>query len=161
MKNKETLTPKEIGEGITGLLMMGFLVWGAYAVWSWSSTDDGVEEGTATESETVEPTEPEVECGRDLQCLDKEHGTIASLRCEPLIEDLAEYSHRWTDTWLEPKFDRISWANMQENQIVIIGDKIEFQNGFGAFQRVLYKCVYDFGNETVVEATVEPYSIYK
>jgi len=47
---------------------------------------------------------------------------------------------RWTDGTLELKFSRFRWAAQGGGAITFVGDRAEFQNGFGAFTPVIYEC---------------------
>ena len=38
---------------------------------------------------------------------------------------------------------------------MIFGDKLKFQNGFGAWANVIYMCVYDMKNKEVVRVGAE------
>ena len=93
----------------------------------------------------------EKECKRDLQCWGDEHLLSASFACESSIESLAKYDHKWTNGWLTPKFSRFSWQDKSKGIITYYGSTLQFQNGFGAFQNMSYKCTYDPINETVID----------
>lgn len=95
--------------------------------------------------------EKEENCRRDLQCWGDKHNIEAAVYCENLLERLAKYSHEWTDGFLEPKFSRFRWKNINKGFVVYIGDKIRFQNGFGAWQNYIYECDYDPDNEIVLD----------
>lgn len=101
------------------------------------------------------PTEEEIEagknidCRRDLQCWGDRHAVSATLACEPLIERMAKYTYEWTDGWLESKFPRFTWKDRKAGILMYMGDKIMFQNGYGAWQNMNYKCEFDPVKETV------------
>ena len=46
----------------------------------------------------------------------------------------------WTDGWLEKKFSHYRWRDQEAGILTYIGDKIRFQNGFGAWQNHVYEC---------------------
>ena len=94
------------------------------------------------------------QCRQNLQCWADEAKSFAEVYCADPIERLANYSARWTDSWLESKFDRIAWADQDQGHIRYIGDKAEFQNGFGAWKRVTYYCDVDVENERVIDVAV-------
>lgn len=80
-------------------------------------------------------------CRLDLQCTgDKQFKTS---RCRKIVESYAEYDYEWIDGWLEVKFDRYQWGDDDKKTIIYGGDKIKFQNGFGAWQRYTYLCRVD------------------
>jgi len=95
-------------------------------------------------------------CRQDLQCWAGKYSLDASGRCRRPIERLAQFDMRWTDGWTETKFPRIRWENQDEGRITYIGDKAQFQNGFGAWQNVIYSCTYDPATDSAIDVTVTP-----
>ena len=81
---------------------------------------------------------------------------FAAVQCPDHIERLAQYGARWTDGMLEPKFPRSGWQDAANYLAVYMGDAIEFQNGFGAWQRYRYSCVVDVKNEQVIDVAAVP-----
>ena len=90
-------------------------------------------------------------CSKRLQCWGDKHNLAATFACQPLIEELAKYDYEWTDGWLGAKLERFRWQDRKAGTLSYTGNKIKFQNGFGAWQRVTYWCHYDpaAGNATV------------
>jgi ribosomal protein L12E/L44/L45/RPP1/RPP2 len=84
--------------------------------------------------------ETEAKCQADEACSADRAIIAAGILCRDRIERLARYSVRWTDGWLETKFSRYEWLDFNKKIIAVYGDKAEFQNGFGAFQRAIYRC---------------------
>ncbi len=66
------------------------------------------------------------------------------------------YGSRWTDGFLEPKLSRSIWSDRENGIATYIGDKIEFQNGFGAWQPHVYSCDVDLGLKVVVDVSAAP-----
>lgn len=95
------------------------------------------------------PTEKRIEaakanaCRADLQCWGDKHHLRATVYCKEAVERLARYAHKWTDGWLGAKFPRFRWGKKSEGIIVYLGDKAQFQNGFGAWVRIRYQCEYN------------------
>lgn len=89
----------------------------------------------------------------DLSCLGNKGVVAAGLRCASHIERLAKHSVKWTDKTFETKFNRFRWENKNAGLITYIGDKVEFQNGFGAFTPVTYECVLSADNNTVLHVS--------
>lgn len=85
----------------------------------------------------------------------------AGIWCEDDIERLAQYGVRWTDGFMEPKFARYRWENDEQTIAYTIGDEVEFQNGFGAWQRHWYACEIDFSTDppTIIEVVAFPGSM--
>ena len=93
------------------------------------------------------PTASEVAeaCKNDLQCSAKKHLAEANVRCKYLVESLATYDFEWTDAWLESKFGQFRWTDSATRPGVItyFGEKIKFQNSFGAWIHHRYECDFD------------------
>ena len=84
----------------------------------------------------------EIACRASLQCWGDKHSMRATVACRPLIESLARYDYKWTVGWLGAKLERFSWKDRKEGSISYTGNKIKFQNGFGAWQNMTYWCHY-------------------
>ena len=95
------------------------------------------------------PTENEREskealiCRRDLQCWGEKHSFAAILTCQPIIESYAKYDYEWVDGLFEPKLTRFRWNDRRAGTLSYTGNKVKFQNGFGAWQRMTYWCHFD------------------
>ncbi|EIC20853.1 hypothetical protein Thi970DRAFT_04520 [Thiorhodovibrio frisius] len=95
-------------------------------------------------------------CKKDLQCWGDKHTVMAGFRCDNHVERLAKYAFEWTDGFLEPKFSRFRWKSKESGVITYIGDKIRFQNGFGAWQNYVYECDLDPISEVVHDVRASP-----
>ncbi|BAU74370.1 hypothetical protein KF707C_26820 [Metapseudomonas furukawaii] len=69
---------------------------------------------------------------------------------------LANYSARWTDGVLDTKFSHFRWLNQAQGTLTFIGDKIEFQNGFGAYQKHIYECDFNPAGDQVLSVRARP-----
>lgn len=107
---------------------------------------------TAEEKQIAE----EKACQKDLQCWGDKKLFEATVACEDRIEKLGLYTHKWTDGWLEPKFSHFRWKSMNQGIVTYMGDKIQFQNGFGAWIPHRYWCDYDTQNKVVLDVRAEP-----
>jgi hypothetical protein len=94
-------------------------------------------------------------CERDLQCIGNEKSIEAAFACRPWVERMAKNDFQWTDHWYEGKFDRFRWHEKSHDVITYVGDKIKFQNGFGAWVRSKYECDYNFRKKSVADIRVE------
>ena len=107
-----------------------------------------------------EPTEAEVAeaCRKDLRCWGEEHLAEARVYCKDSIERLAKYDFEWTDGFLGSKFMRWRWTDSATRPRVItyIGEKIKFQNGFGAFIHHRYECDFDTSLGRPIDARATP-----
>ncbi|HSH98414.1 MAG TPA: zinc-ribbon domain-containing protein [Methyloradius sp.] len=98
------------------------------------------------------PQETQAECAKtDLQCLGDKGIVSASVYCERAVERLAAHSVKWTDGTFEQKFSRFRWKDQASGVITYVGDKAEFQNGFGAFTPMIYECDLANDNKTVLD----------
>lgn len=85
--------------------------------------------------------------------LGEKYTTEASIFCKDEIEKLARYKFEWTDGWSELKFNQYNKSRTFGPGIIrVYGDKIKFQNGFGAFQSMTYQCDYDAINMKATNA---------
>lgn len=95
--------------------------------------------------------EEEAACASDIQCWGDKHHLRASFACEQPVSRLARLNYRWVDGWMEGKFSHFRWRDRDEGVVTFIGDRIEFQNGFGAWIRHTYECDYDPKREVVLD----------
>ncbi|GFM83320.1 hypothetical protein PSCICN_40120 [Pseudomonas cichorii] len=124
--------------------------------------DNAVAENAKKESEAKEQAEKQAKdksdekCRLDVTCWGEKHFVAASVFCKAPIEKMAQYDFKWTDGVLEPKFTRYKWADKDRGVITYFGDKIQFQNGFGAFQNHMYSCDYNTLTEQIVKVNAHP-----
>lgn len=95
-------------------------------------------------------------CKKDLHCYGEDSVVGAGVYCAEYVEKLAKYSHEWTDGMLELKFSHYRWKDIDKGVITHVGDKIKFQNGFGAWENYIYECDYDPINKTVLDVRAKP-----
>lgn len=95
-------------------------------------------------------------CKKDLQCWGDKHALKAIYACEDLIEKRAKVSFKWTDGILGSKITHFRWKDKNNLTLTYFGDKIQFQNGFGAWQDMTYQCDYDPVNEKLLSVGVKP-----
>lgn len=62
------------------------------------------------------------------------------IACERAVEGLAKWDYDWTGGWLENRFPVVSTSG---EHLILAGDSIKLQNGFGAWRRVAYVCMYN------------------
>jgi len=95
-------------------------------------------------------------CAGDLHCLGEKYFPEATVYCKPLVERLAKNNFEWIDGWLEPKFSHYRWKNKSLGVITYIGDKIKYQNGFGAWVLSVYECDFDTKSKAVLDVRASP-----
>jgi len=92
----------------------------------------------------------------DLQCWGDKNSVGASVYCATPVEKLAKYSAKWTDGTFELKFSRFRWLDKDKGTLTFIGDKIQFQNGFGAYQNHIAECDFDPNGNKVLDVRARP-----
>lgn len=115
-----------------------------------------LEEARKKSEADAKEAEKEKICRNDLQCFGDKHALNATFACKDVIVRLARYDAQWTDGFLEPKFPQFRWKNKADGILTYLGDKVKFQNAFGAWQHMTYECDYDPKLNTVVGARAEP-----
>lgn len=93
-------------------------------------------------------------CRQTIACIGEKLALIASSRCKTEIERQARFSAEWSDGPLEPKFSRYRWTDRMGGAVTVIGDRLRFQNGFGAWQTMIYECDIDPTSEAPLSARV-------
>lgn len=94
-------------------------------------------------------------CNKDLQCIYESNSLTVPSVCKPHIEGLAKYDYEWTDSWYESKFDRFRWKDNSRKIVTFIGDKLKFQNGFGAWSNMIYFCDFNIETKEAIEVRIE------
>jgi hypothetical protein len=98
-----------------------------------------------------EPSLSDTQCKKELSCWAEKGYVSATVYCSSSVEDLAKNSHQWTDSFAEPKFSHYRWKDSDNGFVTYIGDKIQYQNGFGAWINYTYECDFDPNTETVLD----------
>jgi hypothetical protein len=98
----------------------------------------------------------EENCRNFITCWARKNDFNAEKHSQKIIERRANYDFRWVDSWTRPKFSRYKWLNIKEGTITYIGDAIQFQNGFGAWQNYIYEVDYDPSFTEVIDVRVKP-----
>jgi hypothetical protein len=143
-------SPKPAGAKKAVAVVLAIIMGVVFVVWLgtiFSSADDTSKQNVAAN---------EAKCKVDLQCWGDKHLAAASVYCKSDVERLGQYSARWTDGTLETKVSRFKWLDKEQGTITFVGDKIEFQNGFGAYQNHIYECDLDPATNKVLEVRARP-----
>ena len=96
------------------------------------------------------------DCMENLRCWAQRNISFAVGPCENAVQRLAKYQIEWTVGWLGSKFTHFQWYDKKKKQVTYIGDKVKFQNGFGAWQHYAYQCAFDTEKREVIEVSAEP-----
>lgn len=150
---------RQSGSGCGCLTLLVLIIIG-YVLFTGISSYDDYTKRASDASENGSPSSAEskrvsdAECKKSIQCWFDRHSSTIEAYCERPIEALAKYQARWTDGWLEPRFTRASWFDKKSGVIRAMGDKVQFQNGFGAWQNQRYYCVIEPLRPKVIDAGV-------
>ena len=134
------------GAMLKGVVLTVLLIGGCVGILSVG--DDG-------KSKDQPPKLSDAECMQDLQCWGDRKSIEATFKCQPAIERMAKYSFEWTDAMLEPKMSRFRWKDQAAGVVTFIGDKVKFQNGFGAWQAMIYECDYSPAAQLVLDVRLK------
>lgn len=94
-------------------------------------------------------------CRDDPSCLAEKIWLDAHAECQDRIERLAKYQVEWLTGWTVPMFSETRW-NAEKRHFIYRGDAVQFQNGFGAWQRQNYICTFDPATMEVVSVGAIP-----
>jgi hypothetical protein len=115
---------------------------------------------TPTASRPASPpavvVDSDASCRSDLKCFAEKQTGSASVYCKGPVERLAKHDFEWTDGFLEPKFSHYRWKDKENGIVTHIGDKIKFQNGFGAWGHYTYECDLASDGKTVLDVRARP-----
>jgi hypothetical protein len=143
---------KNAGVGCLGCLGVLFLF---FVIGSFSSNQKS--SALPPSAQSIQKTAADnVACRQNLKCLGDQHLVSADVRCKRVVEALAKYSSEWTDGLLEMKFSHYRWKNEAAGILTYVGDKVKFQNGFGAWQNMVYECDFDTVADRPIDARAQP-----
>jgi hypothetical protein len=90
-------------------------------------------------------------CRASAQCWFDKHRADAEVGCVKAVERLAQYQFEWTDSMFgKRRFDRVGWVDQDAGTILLAGNAIKMQNGFGAWRNMSYRCAFDSGTGNAV-----------
>lgn len=125
----------------------------AIVIYAFSGSGNNAKSNASDTTQTASEEKPGC-ASNDLSCWGNKGVVAAGVYCPRYIEQLAKHSVKWTDGTFELKFSRFRWADQEKGIITYIGDKAEFQNGFGAYTNVIYQCDMAADGKTVLDARV-------
>jgi hypothetical protein len=155
-KAEQQAKSKQTATGCLGCLGVVFVLW-LIGMFTGSQKSDSTPPPAG--SSATAPTAPKIDdakCRQELGCWAEKFTVEASVRCKRAVEGLAKYQAEWTDGFLETKFSHYRWKNKDAGVVTYIGDKVKFQNGFGAWQMMLYECDFDTNTKESVDARARP-----
>jgi len=124
-----------------------------------AAAEEGIEDGETwyaliSEREEEARAAERSECRADFTCWGRDRRIDAEVRCKREIENAARYAHEWTDDWTSPMFSRFAWEDEEAGVMTYYGDRLRFQNGFGAWSNMVYACHYDTERDIAVSIEV-------
>ncbi|MFC3694900.1 hypothetical protein [Chenggangzhangella methanolivorans] len=96
----------------------------------------------------------EKNCDKDLDCIGMKKMATANAFCSMAVEQLAKYQSEWSDSFGERKFPYYRWGN-RAGVVTYYGGAIKFQNGFGAWQNMVYECDFDIRRDQPIDVRAE------
>lgn len=117
--------------------------------------EEEAREDAAREAAALEEEKKAAACRADINCVVDQATTVARRDCVGQIEREARYAVEWTDGWTEPKFSKYRWDDEKAGIMTVVGDRVRFQNGFGAWVPMIYECDILVPLKAVVEVRVK------
>lgn len=105
----------------------------------------------------IKQQQREAACQADANCSAQKAFTAeSSVNCQRNIERMARYRFKWTDGWLESKFNMIMWKDSARTVLHVSGGYLELENGFGAWQPYRYVCEVRASDNQVIDIKMAP-----
>jgi hypothetical protein len=99
-------------------------------------------------------------CRNDASCTGEKYRLVVTEACADIVERQARFDIRWTNHLFESRFlPIVRWHGIDGRKKGLVdfeGDKVQFQNGFGAWQNYYYICTYDIGKNQIVDLKLRP-----
>jgi len=129
-------------DAVKGLVFLAIL--GSIGYWYFSGDDDAA---------IKEPAKAKVCAANDGQCVFDAHLVDALVACKTPIQERSKYDYEWTNGTFENIFSR--YINQPDkHQIIYMGDKLKFTNGFNAKLNMTYSCTFDTKSNQAVDYKV-------
>ena len=93
-------------------------------------------------------------CRADIKCTGERNSIFASVACRRELEAHAKYAARWPDD--RPTWTYSEWLDAENSAVVYLGDHLQLQNGFGAWENHIYSCTYDPDSDRVLGVYLAP-----
>ncbi|PSW13312.1 hypothetical protein C9J01_10700 [Photobacterium rosenbergii] len=88
-------------------------------------------------------TSPSLACQQSPKCWSKWHNSYAESECKPLIEKFAEYGVEWKIRFKHPLFNRSTLSSEDKQNLLYIGDRVQFVQADGSKRNMQYGCFFD------------------
>lgn len=150
----KAVKPVKKNSGCATFLAGGIALVALYSVFGGHSGGSPSSASAAPPDPPKPPALSAAECAKDLSCVGEKHAIHASVYCKDKIEAHAAHDVKWSDGMLTPAMSRYRWGNKEHTAITYIGDKVAFQNGFGAFTPMTYFCTVDATTDAILKVEV-------
>ena len=137
-------------------LVLSVLTLSVFAVFAAGTMPDPPSSGGSGSATSSSPKVSDDECRKTLKCWAEKHTSNAEVYCRRPVELMAKNNFEWTDSFLESKFTHYRWKNQARGEVTYVGDRIKFQNGFGAWIFHTYECDLDGTGEKVLDVRARP-----
>ena len=133
-----------IKDMLMGLIALCVVVAGTV----YACTDSEAEKQAAAQAAAAEKAKADAECKKDLQCIGDKASIVAAYQCAKEIEKFAKFEAIWTDGTMSMKVPQFRWYDRSKAQITLLGDSLQFTNGFNARTQMRYVCNVDMSGDT-------------
>jgi hypothetical protein len=112
---------------------------------------------TEAHSEELAQLRSDIACSTDVDCVAQNNIIVDTAICKDAIQGKARWDYEWTGSALIFS----SWhfnphRHTKDGIVDYYGDSLRFQNGFGAWMNMVYRCTVDTKNNTVVKVSAAP-----
>jgi hypothetical protein len=90
-----------------------------------------------------------IECRKDLICWAGRSRAFAERVCPDRIESYSQYQFKWINGFFSSKFSDYKWGDEKSGSVILMGDALQFQNGFGAWQNIVYACEVNIDTSSI------------
>jgi hypothetical protein len=110
----------------------------------------------AAEDARAAKARADARCREDVACWSEPYIVDAQVKCASAVERLAKWQYEWTNSIFgDRKFLDPVWTDARHATFVLAGHAIKMQNGFGAWKKITYLCVFDPGSGIADASAVE------
>lgn len=134
------------------LIGLGAIIVGVYFLVSFIISGGG---NSNKQKSAIDVATQNTECMQSLPCWAGKQRSLADVICKSPIQRMAKYDVKWGDGVLESIFSNFRWRNQSKGEITFVGDKVKFQNGFGAWQNSIYECDIDPETNSVLDVRIK------
>lgn len=143
------MTANKIAKVVSGvmlavsLLIIAFVLWIANIELPEATPEQKAKWAAEAKVKQAAQAEEDKACRKDIDCFFASIKNDAIASCQVAVERLANYDVKWTSGFSGPSFASWSWADSDAGTVILVGNQVKFQNGFGAWQRHAYQCAYN------------------